>query len=122
MGPLALDSLLMSSSLSHNRWRAASCAVIMAAVSFQTRLPAASADVDAPLDTSASEMKPAIERFSADRGNLLRYYNIAEAPARRERLRRFYRETKAALAAQNFDAMSQDGRIDYILFRNQLDH
>jgi hypothetical protein len=94
----------------------------MTAVSFQTRLPAASPDADSPLDTSASEMRPAIERFSADRGNLLRYYNIADAPARRARLRRFYQETRASLAAQNFDAMSQDGKVDYILFRNQLDH
>ncbi|MDE3197446.1 MAG: DUF885 family protein [Acidobacteriota bacterium] len=63
-----------------------------------------------------------MERYAADRGNILRFYNIAASPARRARLRQFYEETKAALAAQNFDAMSQDGKVDYILFRNNLDH
>jgi len=114
----------MTPSLFHKRCRAAACAAIMAAVSLQTRLPAASPDTasDIPLDNSASEMRPVIDRFSADRGNLLRYYNISDAPARRARLRRFYQDEKAALAAQNFDAMSQDGKIDYILYRNELDH
>jgi len=106
----------------HQRCRAAACALILAAASLPNNLPAAPPDTPADLDTSASELRPLIDRFSADRGNLLRYYNIADAPARRDRLRLFYRDQKAALAAQNFDAMGQDGKIDYILFRNELDH
>lgn len=96
----------------------------MAAASLHTPLPAADtpAGLPADLDTSASELRPWIERFAADRGNLLRYYNIADAPARRARLKRFYEDTRAQLSKQNFDAMGQDGKIDYILFRNQLDH
>ena len=74
------------------------------------------------LDTSNSELRPMIERYAADRGNLLRFYNVNASPERRERLRRFYLDAKAALADRNFDAMSQDGRIDYVLFRNSLDH
>jgi uncharacterized protein (DUF885 family) len=112
----------MSSSLLHKRLRAAACAVIVAAFSFQTVRPAPAADNTAGLDTSSSEMRPMIDRWSADRGSLLRYYNITDAPARRARLRRFYDEAKAGLAPLNFDAMSQDGKIDYILFRNELNH
>ncbi len=113
----------MSLSL-HRRVRAAACAVIFAAFSFPALRPASGADIPAStdLDTSASEMRPVIDRFSADRGNLLRYYNITDAPARRARMRRFYRDAKADLATRNFDAMSEDGKIDYILFRNELDH
>jgi uncharacterized protein (DUF885 family) len=113
----------MSLSL-HRRVRAAACAVIAATFSFQTAGPVRGADIAATteLDTSASEMRPVIDRFAADRGNLLRYYNITDAPARRARLRRFYKDAQADLAARNFDAMSEDGKIDYILFRNELDH
>jgi hypothetical protein len=113
----------MSPSL-HKRCRAAACAVIAAAFSFRSAIPAQGADVPAvsDLDTSSSEMRPVIDRWNADRGNLQRYYNIADSPERRARLRRFHQETKASLAALNFDAMSQDGKIDYILFRNELDH
>src|SRR5256885_1768367 len=74
------------------------------------------------LDVSNSEMRPLIERFSADRGNLMRSYNISDSPARRERFRRFYEEMRATLDAQNFDAMKQTGKVDYVLFRNELDH
>src|SRR5271168_2229506 len=106
--------------------RACAAIVLIAAFSFQTALPAPPpATVPATyadLDNSSSELRPLIERYSADRGNILRFYNIASSPERRARLRKFYEETKAALIAQNFDAMSQDGKVDYILFRNHLDH
>ena len=74
------------------------------------------------LDTSSSEIRPIMERYAADRGNILRFYNITASPERRARLRKFYEETKAALAARDFDSLSQDGKVDYILFRNDLDH
>ena len=74
------------------------------------------------LDLSKSESRPLIERFAADRGNITRYYNITSAPERRARLRKFYKDVQAAQAAQNFDVMGQDGRIDYILLRNDVDH
>lgn len=74
------------------------------------------------LDKSSSEMSPLIERYSADRGKILRFYNIPSSPQRRARLRRFYAETKTALEAQDFEEMSRDGKIDYILFRNGIEH
>jgi uncharacterized protein (DUF885 family) len=106
--------------------RACAAIVLLTAFSFQTALPAPPpATVPAPygdLDNSSSELRPLIERYSADRGNIQRFYNIPSSPERRARLRKFYEETKAALTAQNFDALSQDGKVDYILFRNHLDH
>src|SRR5665213_1049608 len=99
-------------------YRAAAGIVLILAFSFQGASPAEYSN----LDTSSSEMRPLIERYAVDRGNILRFYNIPASPERRARLRRFYDETKAAMAAQNFDAMSQDGKVDYILFRNEVDH
>jgi hypothetical protein len=106
--------------------RACAAVVLLTAFSFQTALPAPPpVSVPAPyadLDNSSSELRPLIERYSADRGNITRFYNIPSSPERRARLRKFYEETKAALIAQNFDGMGQDGKVDYILFRNDLDH
>lgn len=84
-------------------------------------LPGVAAEV-ADVDTSHSEIRPFIERYAADRGNLLRFYTINGSPHRRARLTRYYQEVKTALEAQPFDTMSQDGKIDYLLFRNEIDH
>ena len=55
-----------------------------------------------------------IECYSADHGNLLRFYNIAASAGRRERLRRFYTETRVTLAEKKPDKLSRDGKIDYV--------
>ena len=73
-------------------------------------------------DNSNSELRPLIERFTLDRGNILRYYNMAGSPERRERLTKFIRTAQGALGAKNFESLSQDGKIDYLVFRNSLEH
>ncbi|HZU08577.1 MAG TPA: hypothetical protein VFA02_01640, partial [Pseudacidobacterium sp.] len=79
--------------------------------------PAAIADID----TSSSELRPYIERFSADQELLRRYYSIPFAPQTRDRMHKFYGEWQSRLDEVNFDSLSEDARIDYILFRNYLD-
>ena len=69
-----------------------------------------------------SQVRSLIEDYAADRGSLLRYYNVAGTEERRNRLIRFYRDEKALLEKQNFDALDQDGKIDYLLFHNELNH
>ena len=108
--------------VSQSRQRACAAVVLAACFTLRTAIPARAAGELSDVDTSNSEMRPLIERFAADRGNLLRYYNIGGAPDRRERLRRFYNDAKAALAEKNFDTMSQDAKVDYVLFRNNIDH
>ncbi len=75
----------------------------------------------AELDVSASPLRPLIERYTNDRGNLVRFHNIDTSPARRERLKRLYTEWQGALGRVNFDTLGQDGRVDYVLFRNHLE-
>src|SRR5215207_6696497 len=70
----------------------------------------------------ASEMRNAIERYTVDRGSLARSYPVAVSRARRERFKNFYTEWLNSLPSLNFDAMSQDGKGDYILFRNHLEY
>src|SRR6185503_20190904 len=70
----------------------------------------------------ASEMRDAIERYTVDRGSLTRSYPVAVSRARRERFKKFYTEWLDSLPKLNFDAMSQDGKIDYLLLKNHLEY
>src|SRR5690349_1340461 len=69
-----------------------------------------------------SEMRAAIERYTADRGSLTRSYPVAISPARRARFKKFYEEWLASLKSLDFDSMNQDGKIDYLLFKNHLEY
>jgi uncharacterized protein (DUF885 family) len=72
--------------------------------------------------TSVSEMRAAIERYTADRGSLTRSYPVVISATRRARFKKFFEEWLASLKSLNFDAMSQDGKIDYLLFKNHLEY
>jgi hypothetical protein len=74
------------------------------------------------LDAPASEMKSLIERYVADRGSLFRTYPVEISPARQSRFKQFYADWLTTLGKLNFDAMSQDGKVDYLLFKTHLDH
>lgn len=72
--------------------------------------------------TPVSEMRAAIERYTADRGSLMRSYPVAISATRRARFKKFYEEWLASLKSLDFDSMSQDGKIDYLLFKNHLEY
>jgi uncharacterized protein (DUF885 family) len=67
-------------------------------------------------------MRGAIERYTVDRGSLQRSYPVAVSRARRERFKKFYDEWLASLQGLDFDSMSEDGKIDYLLFKNHLEY
>src|SRR4029078_5452608 len=67
-------------------------------------------------------MRPLLEYYVVDRGSLQRSFPVATSPARRERFRKFYSDALERIQRLNFDAMSQQGKVDYILFRNHLEH
>jgi uncharacterized protein (DUF885 family) len=99
--------------------RAALTSLLAAAIAASAALGAnTSRDIADP----SSEMRSLIERYTADRGLLLRAYPITLSDARAERMRKFYTEWLGRLPALSFDTMSQDGKVDYILLRNHLQH
>jgi uncharacterized protein (DUF885 family) len=69
-----------------------------------------------------SEMRAPIERYTLDRGSLTRSYPVAISQARRDRFRKLYEEWLGSLKGLDFDSLSQDGKIDYVLFRNHLEY
>src|ERR1041385_2857426 len=75
-----------------------------------------------PNDANQSEMRPIIEYYVADRGSLQRSFFVNNSSARRERFRKFYQDALDRIQKLNFDAMSQEGTADYILFRSDLEH
>jgi uncharacterized protein (DUF885 family) len=75
-----------------------------------------------PEEANQSEMRQTIESYVADRGSLQRSFFVNNSPARRERFRKFYQDALDRIQKMNFDAMSQEGKVDYILFRTNLEH
>jgi uncharacterized protein (DUF885 family) len=47
---------------------------------------------------------------------------VAVSSARRERFKKFYTDWLASLQSLDFDSMSEDGKIDYLLFKNHLEY
>jgi len=74
------------------------------------------------LDISQSELRSLIERYVVDRGSLSRSYPVEISPARQARFKQFYSDWLAALTKLNFDTLSQDGKVDYLLLRTHLGH
>jgi hypothetical protein len=69
---------------------------------------------------SGSELANVVERFSADQGSLSRRYDARQSPDQRRRMRDFYTTWRTRLAEVNFDKLSQEGRVDYVLLDNHL--
>ena len=74
----------------------------------------------APVDRSVSPTRSLIENFRSDRAALERLYNVELSTNRTARLHRLFDDNLAALEQKDFQSLDQPGRIDWLLFRNQL--
>lgn len=70
---------------------------------------------------SPSRLQGVIDGFAQDYGSLNRFYTAQASPKRAERIRRLNHEKIELLNRINFDALSRDEQVDYILFRNYLE-
>lgn len=61
-----------------------------------------------------------LERYSADRAQLERFFDAPYSQARLAALRSFYRTWLESTERIEFDRLSQDGKVDWLLFRNRL--
>ncbi len=68
----------------------------------------------------ARQMPQLIEQYAADRMSLNRIYPLILAPARMDRFEKFDNDKLAMLAAMNFDKLSEEDQIDYLLLKNRL--
>lgn len=98
-----------------------------AQVSSRESAPAEAVRYEAPpmsdlVAPAASELTPFIERYSTDRAAMRRRGYAEISPTRAAQRERFLSEWRRLLGEVEFDSLSQEGRIDYILMRNHLDY
>lgn len=70
--------------------------------------------------SSASQMRPIIEHFRADRRSLLKKYALPISPARATRMKQFYDGELQGLSKIDFNALNQEDQVDYLLLKNHL--
>ncbi len=109
-------------------WSAAAAlqSAVLAADPTASILPGVPPKSIAPLDKidvlPPSELRGLIELYQADLGSVERTYPVRMSLARHDRLREFYLQWLGLLEKHSFDNMSQDGKIDYLLLKNYLEH
>jgi hypothetical protein len=70
--------------------------------------------------SGARQMPQVIEQYTADRTSLNRIYPLIIAPARMDRFEKFDNDELALLAAMNFDKLTEEDQVDYVLLKNRL--
>ncbi|SDD65379.1 protein of unknown function [Algoriphagus faecimaris] len=69
----------------------------------------------------ATELAQMIQTYQADRGALSRLYTNSLSEEYFDRMESFNLEYLEVLQSFNYDSFSEDGKIDYVLFRNYLE-
>ena len=69
----------------------------------------------------STELVSMIQTYQADRGALSRLYTNRLSAEYFSRMESFNQDYLKSLQAQNYEALSEDGKIDYVLFRNYLE-
>jgi uncharacterized protein (DUF885 family) len=69
----------------------------------------------------ATELVQLINTYQADLGALRRLYSNPLSAEYFERMQNFNQDYMKSLQAYNYDSFSEDGKIDYVLFRNFLE-
>ncbi|MEP6850335.1 MAG: DUF885 family protein [Acidobacteriota bacterium] len=90
---------------------------------FFVHLNAAQAPVDlSPYNDPPSRMRGVIGKFDEDYGILNRFYSAGASPNRSARFSQFYSDELAVLSGLKFDTLNHDEQVDYILFKNYIEH
>ena len=69
-----------------------------------------------------SELADVVSRYASDRSALGRRYGVDYSPAQLKRREEFTSQWLGRLRDLDFDELSQEGRVDYVLLRNELEY
>lgn len=72
------------------------------------------------INPQSSDVHHLLTQYYADRGSLSRFYIVTGSPERRERFRIFHTDYLRQLAQLDFNRMNTDSRVDYLLFKRDL--
>ncbi len=92
----------------------------LAAASATSTPPASAQDVAGLVGAESSELAPVVERYSADRVALGRRWTVSYSPERTHRFHEFFSGWQQEIGALDFEALSLEGRVDYVLLLNEL--
>jgi uncharacterized protein (DUF885 family) len=90
------------------------CALCVCSLQFATAATPESAKI------APNPVQTLIERYSTDHDMLARVYGDPLSPTTQARFERFNAEWDKHLAAVDFDALDQEGKVDYLLLKNHL--
>ena len=71
---------------------------------------------------SRSELTDVVNRFAVDLNSISRRYDASNSPDQRKRMRDFYSDWSRRLHETDFDKLSHEGKIDYVLLDRELRH
>ena len=74
----------------------------------------------AVINQQTSDVHNLLTQYEADYGSLSRFYIVDGSPERRERFQKLNTDYLSQLQQLNFDRMTTDSRVDYLLFRRDL--
>nr|WP_246202231.1 DUF885 family protein [Spirosoma agri] len=100
--------------------------IVISSLSFIYMLLAGSLCVDAQpnlrngINPQSSDVHHLLTQYYADLGSLSRFYTVTGSPERRVRLQKFHTDYLKQVEQLNFDRMNTDSRVDYLLFRRDL--
>jgi len=110
----------MTKSSRRGLFRRASLTLLGAGIAAAQRTgPKVAAD-GTPLDAVESEIRPVIERYEVELRNFNRVYGAPGSSTRRAKLERFFADQLRLLESVDFDALSQPGKVDYLLLRDRV--
>jgi uncharacterized protein (DUF885 family) len=69
-----------------------------------------------------SRLRGVIEKYNEDYGTLNRFYTSPTSATRSARLNDLYAERLAFLGKLDFNSLNHDEQVDYLLFKNYLEH
>ena len=94
-------------------------AISASSVSAQTNTVPDLASITA---ASHSELADVVNRFAVDLNSVSRRYDASNSPDQRKRMRDFYSEWSRRLHETDFDKLTHEGKIDYVLLDRELRH
>jgi uncharacterized protein (DUF885 family) len=80
----------------------------------------AAVDVAALVARTPSPMTEVVNRYTADRRAMLRRHDVRGSADQREAMGAFFASWEAGVEAIDFEALDQEGRIDWLLLRNRI--
>ncbi len=98
------------------------CLFFVFLIILQTVFAQTAKDDLAAYNEPPSRIRGVIEKFNEDHGFLGRFYSAGTSLNRSARFKQLFTDELTVLAGLNFDALNHDEQVDYILFKNYLEH